>query len=113
MRVLTLTKNVKLCANPIFRPYVEYLLRVGNGHESSIIDHFPSEANIELSARIKIALYSEIHQAPSLDTLIHVVFPALAINYANQGYMDGRAILTTKNAVVNFLNTQIAEIVSG
>jgi hypothetical protein len=111
MRVLTLTKNVKLRTNPIFRPYVEYFLRVGNGHESSIIDHFPLEANTELSVEIKIALYPEIHQAPSLDTLIHVVFPALAINYTNQGYMDGRAILTTKNTVMNFLNTQIAEVV--
>jgi hypothetical protein len=48
---------------------------------------------------------------PSLDTFIHVVFPALAINYANQGYMDGQAILTTKYIVVNSLNTQIAEVV--
>jgi len=31
----------------------------------------------------------------------------LAINCANQGYMDSRAILTTKNIVVNSLNTQI------
>jgi ATP-dependent DNA helicase PIF1 len=48
-------------------------------------------------------------QAPSLETFMHVVFPTLTINYANQGYMDGRAILTTKNVVVNFLNTQIVE----
>jgi hypothetical protein len=46
-------------------------------------------------------------------TLIHVVFLALAINYANQGYMNGRAILTTKNIVVNSLNTQIVEVVPG
>jgi hypothetical protein len=45
---------------------------------------------------VDVALYPEIHQAPSLDTFIHIVFLALAINYANQGYMDGRAILTTK-----------------
>jgi len=50
---------------------------------------------------------------PSLETLIHVVFPALAINYANQGYMDDQTILTTKNTVVNFLNTQIVEAVPG
>jgi len=60
---------------------------------------------------VEIALYPKIHQAPSLDTLIHAVFLALAINYANQGYMDGRAIRTTKNIVVNSFNTQIAEIV--
>ncbi len=51
----------------------------------------------------------EIHQAPSLNTFIHIVLPTLVINYANQGYMDGRIILTTKNIVVNSLNTQIIE----
>jgi len=45
--------------------------------------------------------------------IAHSVFPALAINYANQGYMDGRAILTTKNTVVKSLNTQIVEAVPG
>jgi len=62
-----------------------YLLRVGNGQEFSIIDHFPPEADAEPSIRVKIALYLEIHQAPSLNTLIHTIFLALAINYANQG----------------------------
>jgi hypothetical protein len=37
----------------------------------------------------------------------------MAINYANQGYMDGWAILTTKNTIVNSLNTEIAEVVLG
>jgi ATP-dependent DNA helicase PIF1 len=48
-----------------------------------------------------------------LDTFIDVVFLALTINYANQGYMDGRAILTIKNTIVNSLNTQIVEAVPG
>jgi hypothetical protein len=102
---------MRLRADPLSRPYVEYLLRVNNGQESSIIDHFPPKANIEPLVEIEIALYPEIHQAPSLDTLIHVIFLALAINYANQGYMDGQTILTTKNTIMNSLNTQIAEVV--
>jgi ATP-dependent DNA helicase PIF1 len=69
------------------------------------------EADAKPSIGVEIALYPEIHQAPSLETLIHAVFPALAINYANQGYMDGRAILTTKNIIVNSFNTQIVESV--
>ncbi len=113
MRVLTLTKNMRLCADPLFRLYAEYLLRVGNGQESSIIDHFPLEANKEPSIRVKIVLYLEIHQVPSLDTLIHIVFLALTIIYANQGYMDSRAIMTTKNIVMNFLNIQVVEVVLG
>jgi hypothetical protein len=81
--------------------------------ESSIIGHFPSKVNAEPSVRVEIALYLEIHQAPSLDTLIHAVFPTLAINYTNQGYMGGQTILKTKNTVVNSLNTQIAEAMPG
>jgi hypothetical protein len=92
-------KNRRLRADPLSKLYAEYILKVNNGQKSSIINHFP------LEVRVKIALYSEIHQAPSLDTLIHAVFPALVINYANQGYMDSQVILTTKNIVMNFLNT--------
>jgi hypothetical protein len=105
VHVLTLTENMKLHVEPLSKPYAEYLLKVNNGQESSIIDHFPPKANAEPSIGVKITLYPEIHQAPSLDTSIHVVFLALAINYANQGYMDSRAILTTKNIIVNSLNT--------
>jgi hypothetical protein len=95
---------MKLCVNPLSKPYVEYLLRVGNGQKFSIIDHFPSEAGAEPSFGVKIAVYLEIHQTPFLNTFIHVVFLALVINYANQGYMDGQAIMTTKNTIVNSLN---------
>ncbi len=100
------------------RSYVEYiveylLLRADNGQESSIIDHFPPEVDLEPSIGVKIALYSEIHQAPSLETLIHIVFPTLAINYTNQGYMDGQAILTTKNIVVNFSKLRLPRLCPG
>jgi hypothetical protein len=102
---------MRLHADPLSRPYVKYLLRVGNGQEFSIIDHFPLEADAEPLVKVKIALYLEIHQAPFLNTLIHVFFPALVINYVNQRYMDGRAILKIKNTIVNSLNTQIVEVV--
>ncbi len=111
VRVLTLTENMRLRADPLSRSYVEYLLRVGNGQKSSIIDHFPPEVDAEPSIGVEIALYPEIHEAPSLETLIHDVFPALTINYTNQGYMDDRAILITKHTVVNSFNIQIVEAV--
>jgi hypothetical protein len=104
-------KKMRLCVNPLSRPYAKYLLKVDNGQESSIIDHFPLEADAEPLVGVDIALYLEIHQAPSLDTFIHIVFLALAINYTNQGYIDSRTILTTKNIIVNFLNAQIVEVV--
>ncbi len=97
-------ENMRLHNDPFSKPYAKYLLRVDTGQEFSIIDHFPLEANTKPSVGIEIALYPEIHQAPFLDTLIHVVFPALTINYANQGYMDGRTILAIKNTVMNSLN---------
>jgi hypothetical protein len=56
VRILTLTENMRLRANPLSKPYAEYLLRVGNGQESSIIDHFPSEANAKPSIGVEIAL---------------------------------------------------------
>jgi hypothetical protein len=102
---------MRLYTNPLSRPYVEYLLKVDNGQKSSIIDHFSLKANAKPSVGVEITLYPEIHQAPSLNTLIHTIFPTLTINYANQGYMDGRAILTTKNIVMNSFNTQIVEVV--
>jgi len=101
---------MRLRVDPLSRPYVEYLLRVGNGQKSSIINHFPLEVDAKPSIRVEITLYPEIHQAPSLETFIHVVFQALAINHANQGYMDDQIILTTKNIVMNSLNTQIVEV---
>jgi hypothetical protein len=84
MRVLTLTENMKLCVDPLVRPYAKYFLRINNGQESFIIDHFPPEVDTEPLVGVEIALYLEIHQAPSLDTLIHADFPTLTINYANK-----------------------------
>jgi hypothetical protein len=53
------------------------------------MENMKLQANVEPLVGVKITLDPEIHEAPSLDTLIHIVFLALAINYANQGYMDG------------------------
>jgi hypothetical protein len=113
MHVLTFMENMRLHANPLSRPYVKYFLRVDNGQKSSIIGHFPPKVDIEPSVGVEIALYSEIHQTPFLYTFIHVVFPTLVINYANQRYLDDQAILTTKNTVMNSLNTHIAKAVRG
>jgi hypothetical protein len=77
--VLTFTENMKLHVDPLSRSYAEYLLRIGNGQKSSIIDHFPLEADMEPLVGVEIALYPEIHQAPFLDTLIHAIFSALTI----------------------------------
>jgi hypothetical protein len=106
-------EKMRLRANPLSKPYAEYLLRVGNGQKSSIINHFPPKANAEPSIGVEIALYPEIHQAPSLEALIHTVFPALVINYANQGYIDSQVILTTKNTIVNLSTLRLSRLCLG
>ncbi len=98
---------MRLCADPLSKLYVEWCSK--SWQWPKVFHHFPLKANAK--PLVEIALYPKIHQAPSSDTLIHVVFPAMAINYVNQGYMDGRTILTTKNTIVNSLNTQIVEVV--
>jgi hypothetical protein len=60
MRVLTLMENMRLRADPFSRSYAKYFLRVDNGQESSIIDHFPLKVDAEPSIEVKIALYPEI-----------------------------------------------------
>jgi hypothetical protein len=47
VHVLTLVENMKLRANPLSRLYAEYLLKIDNGQEFSIIDHFPLEVEAE------------------------------------------------------------------
>ncbi len=61
MRVLILMENMKLCIDPLSRLYAEYLLKVYNGQKSSIIDHFPLEANAKPLDGVEITLYLEIH----------------------------------------------------
>jgi hypothetical protein len=73
VHVLTFMKNMRLHADPPSKPYVKYLLRVGNGQEFSIIDHFPPKTDAEPLVGVEIALYPKIHQMPSLDTFIHAV----------------------------------------
>ncbi len=50
-------KKMRLRTDPLSKLYVEYLLRVGNGQESSITDHFPPKANAESLIKVEIALY--------------------------------------------------------
>ncbi len=59
MRILTLTENMRLHVDPFAKLYAEYLLKVGNGQKSSIIDHFPPEVDVEPSVGVEIVLYTK------------------------------------------------------
>jgi hypothetical protein len=75
VRILTIMENMRLRTDPLSRLYAEYFMKVDNGQESSIIGHFPPEADAKPSITVEITLYPKIHQAPSLDTLIHAIYP--------------------------------------
>jgi hypothetical protein len=53
-------------------------------------------------------LFPGIARRANLDGLISSVFLDLPNRYAEEGYMDGKAILMAKNMVVNQINTDIA-----
>jgi ATP-dependent DNA helicase PIF1 len=98
------------------RPYAEYILRVGDGTEPSVLEgEVPllPHGNAAPSAGIKIGLFPGIARRANLNGLISSVFPDLPNRYAEEGYMDGRAILTAKNVVVNQINTDIAADMPG
>ncbi len=110
VQVLALTENMRLRDDPASRPYAEYILRVGDGTEPSVFERevpFLPHGNAAPSAGVEIGLFPGIARRANLDGLISSVFPDLPNRYAEEGYMDGRAILTAKNVVVNQINTDI------
>jgi hypothetical protein len=111
VQVLALTENMRLRDDLTSRPYAEYILRVGDGTEPSVLERevpLLPHGNAAPSAGIEIGLFPGIARRTNLDGLISSMFPNLPNRYAEEGYMDGRAILTAKNMVVNQINTDIA-----
>jgi len=109
--VLALTENMRLRDDLASRLYAEYILGVGDGTKPSVLEgEVPllPHGNTAPSAGVKIGLFPGISRRANLDGLITSVFPDLPNKYAEEGYMDGRAILTAKNVVVNQINTDIA-----
>jgi hypothetical protein len=114
VRILKLTENMRLHANPDFRPYADYILRVGDESELSILEeNLPFDGDAAPSAGVEIGLFPRIACRTSLDGLINMVFAGLGVHYTDAGYMDGRAILTAKNVCVNRINTEIAATMPG
>ncbi len=110
VQVLALTENMRLRDDPTSRPYAEYILRVGDGTEPSVLERevsFLPHGNAAPSASVEIGLFLGIARRANLDGLISSVFPDLPNRYAEERYMDGRAILMANNVVVNQINTDI------
>jgi ATP-dependent DNA helicase PIF1 len=101
---------MRLRDDPASRPYAEYILRVGDGTEPSVLERevpFLPHGNAAPSAGVEIGLFPRIARRANLDGLISSIFPDLPNRYVEERYMDGRAILTAKNVVVNQINTDI------
>ncbi len=111
VQVLALTKNMQLRDDLASRPYAEYILWVGDGIKPLVLEGevlLLPHGNAAPSAGVEIGLFPGIARRANLDGLISSIFPDLPNRYAEEGYMDGRAILTAKNVVVNQINTDIA-----
>jgi hypothetical protein len=109
-------ENMRLRDDPASRPYAEYILRVGDGTEPSVLEGEVSllpHGNVAPSAGVEIGLFPRIARRANLDGLISSVFHDLPKRYVEEGYMDGKAILTAKNMVVNQINIDIATCMPG
>ena len=101
MEILKLAKNMRAKLDDGFS---EFLLRVGNGVESTISDDL-----ILLSKEMVIQYENdEISDRKLIDT----IFLFLTENAKSKQYMMERAILTTKNEHVDELNAKIIKIFS-
>jgi hypothetical protein len=104
---------MQLCDDPTSRPYAEYILQVGDGTEPPVLEGEISllpHGNVVASVGIEIGLFPRIARKANLDGLINSVFLDFPNKVAEEGYMDGRAILTAKNVVVNQINTVLPQV---
>ncbi|XP_052164729.1 uncharacterized protein LOC127781722 [Oryza glaberrima] len=100
IRKISLSHNMRAQSDPWFS---DYLLRIGNGTENTIIDdyvHLPDEIVI-----------GYLDNEDSVNTLIEYVFPSLddERNTTSVEYMSTRAILSTKNDFVDKLNMKMID----
>jgi hypothetical protein len=91
-------ENMRLHDDPTSRPYAEYILRVGNGTEPSVLERevpFLPHGNAAPSAGVEIGLFPGIARRANLDSIISSVFPDLPNRYAEEGYMDELPLMPT------------------
>jgi len=81
--------------------FADYLLRIGNGTEETIGDDYvrlPDDILIEYT-----------NNEESVNKLIQEVFPSLEKNARSSAYMSKRAILSTTNEHVDWLNASMID----
>ncbi|XP_012841137.1 PREDICTED: uncharacterized protein LOC105961450 [Erythranthe guttata] len=98
----SLSKNMRAQKDPEFG---DFLLRVGNGEETSDI-----EGNIIIPEEMVVTYDNE---EDSMARLIHSIFPSLSSNAESSTYMTTRAILASKNEEVDKLNDKLISMFPG
>ncbi|KAJ9558517.1 hypothetical protein OSB04_013131 [Centaurea solstitialis] len=102
IKKIRLSINMRALADPWFS---EFLLRVGNGDEETIDETF-----IRIPDDMTIPYNNEPN---SKDALIDAIFPSIQINGADSEYIISRAILSTKNHLVDEINDELIKRFNG
>ncbi|XP_027181779.1 ATP-dependent DNA helicase PIF1-like [Coffea eugenioides] len=93
LQKIRLTENMRVRSDPSFS---DFLLRIGNGTEPTILDN-----KIKLHSSMLIPF---IDEKTSLDLLINTVYPSLSDFLNNSSAVTNRAILSTTNDTVHEVN---------
>lgn len=105
---------MRLRADPMSRPYADYILYIVDESEPSVFEENLSDhGDADPSAGVEIGLFPRLARKGTLNSLINTVFVDLQQWYAEVGYKDGRVILTAKYVLVNRINTKIATLMPG
>ena len=96
MRKLKLTQNMRASTDPSFS---DFLLRIGDGKEKTIIND-----SICLPDDIS---FNYVDDERFKNELIDTIFPSIHVHDSTTEYITNRAILTTKNDLVDGLNNEL------
>ena len=96
MRKLKLTQNMRASADPSFS---NFLLTIGDGKEKTVI-------NDSICLPDDISL-NYVDDERSRNELIDTIFPSIHVHGCTTKYITNRAILTTKNVLVDGLNNEL------
>ncbi|CAG8527697.1 589_t:CDS:2, partial [Scutellospora calospora] len=97
IKVFHLSDNMRANNN---NDFMNFLLRIGNSTEPIV-----KEDIIRISDQMTIS-WQDNHEK-SLEKLIQYIYPELSKNIYNTSYIIDRAILTTKNEYVNYINEKV------
>ncbi|XP_074323707.1 uncharacterized protein LOC141660617 [Apium graveolens] len=115
-RVFLLSQNMRLhsgnseARNKVIADFSKWQLEIGDG-KVECIDTHRADVKTEFVVRDEYVVKSPL-KSP-IKTLIDIIYPDFQNNLHSQEYLRSRSILTPTNVVVDDINAQILERVSG